>query len=148
MAPVTQRFRDLTNGRYGEVQFGPELKGGGLRVEGQVRDFSALSLGTREQLATIFRLAIAEQLDTALILDDHLSQTDRIRTKWFRGTLRGAAEQIQIVVLTCRALDYLDDREIPPEGESVRTLAGGLVRSVDLERVVDRFEPASSTRAP
>jgi hypothetical protein len=64
-----------------------------------------LSVGTREQLATLLRLAIAEQLRSAIVLDDHLVQTDATRLAWFRQTLRSAANH--------HAGNYSD---LPPRG--------------------------------
>ena len=105
---------------------------------GQPRSYRELSEGTREQLATIFRLCVAEQLHTALVLDDQLAQTHRERIEWFRGTLREAAERIQILVLTARPEDYLDEEELEaPLDPASRT------RAIDLERVIQR---ASYTR--
>jgi len=39
------------------------------------------------QLATLIRLTVAEQLKSAIILDDHLVHTDPKRLAWFRDVL-------------------------------------------------------------
>ena len=54
------------------------------------------------------------------------------RLGWFREELRKSGEEIQIVVFTCRPLDYL------LEGELVGDRVSERVGRVDLETVVDR----------
>jgi hypothetical protein len=89
-------------------------------------------------LATLLRLTVAEHLGSMLVLDDQLTQTDPSRNAWFRDVLRDRAVKIQIVVLTCRPAEYLDPDELPPAGETVRDRAAGIVRAIDLSRVVQR----------
>jgi uncharacterized protein YhaN len=136
-APVSERFEQLTLGRYGSVGLDAGLGLHGVFVAGQARGYRELSEGTQEQLATILRLCIAEHLGTALLLDDHLAQTHRQRAEWFRGALREAAQRIQIIVLTARPEDYLSADELC-DGVPTRDSAGGLVRAIDLERVIER----------
>jgi AAA domain-containing protein len=142
-APVSERFERLTLGRYGSVGLDAGLGLHGVFVAGQARGYRELSEGTQEQLATILRLCIAEHLGTALLLDDHLAQTHRQRAEWFRGALREAAERIQIIVLTARPEDYLTADELC-DAEPTRDSAGGLVRAIDLERVIERASYGSS----
>jgi uncharacterized protein YhaN len=52
-------------------------------------------------LSTLFRLCLAEALQTAVILDDHLSQTDSKKMQWFRAALQDVAAKSQVVVITC-----------------------------------------------
>ncbi len=77
----------------------------GIEAAGNQRPVDTLSVGTREQLATIFRLSLAEQLKSVLLLDDQLAQTDDVRMKWFRQKLQESSKKIQIVVFTCRPED-------------------------------------------
>jgi hypothetical protein len=142
-APVSERFERLTLGRYGSVGLDAGLGLHGIFVAGQARGYRELSEGTQEQLATILRLCIAEHLGTALLLDDHLAQTHRQRAEWFRGALREAAQRIQIIVLTARPEDYLSSDELC-DGEPTRDSAGGLVRAIDLERVIQRASYGAS----
>jgi uncharacterized protein YhaN len=79
-----------------------------LEGGGGPRGVDVLSVGTREQLATLLRLAIAESIGSAIVLDDQLVQSDAARLGWFRAALRQAAAVVQVVVLTCRRDDYLD----------------------------------------
>ena len=136
-APVSERFERLTQGRYKTIGLDAALGLSGVLVAGQHRGYRELSEGTQEQLATILRLCIAEYLDAALVLDDHLAQTHRQRAEWFRSTLREAAERIQIVVLTARPEDYLAPGEMC-EAEPLRDSRDGSVRAIDLERLIER----------
>jgi hypothetical protein len=143
--PVGIRFRELTEGRYGDLSLTPALQTEGVRPAGagpgHVLD--ALSVGTREQLATLIRLAIAEQLRSVIVLDDQLVQSDPKRLAWFREILRRASLHAQVVVLTCRPEDYLGADELPNE-TAVRDLAGGTIRAIDFARAAKRWTPAPS----
>jgi energy-coupling factor transporter ATP-binding protein EcfA2 len=136
-APVSERFARLTQGRYRQVGLDGGLGLQGVAVAGRQRSYGELSEGTQEQLATILRLCVAEQLETALVLDDHLAQTHRERAEWFRKTLREAASRIQIVVLTARPEDYLAAEELC-NGTPCKDIAADRVRVIDLERVIKR----------
>ena len=133
-APVSERFARLTDGRYRQIGLDAGLGLQGVAIAGRHRNYRELSEGTQEQLATILRRCIAEYLDTALVLDDHLAQTHRERARWFRETLREASERIQIVVLTARPEDYVAESEL----ERLASGGAGPVRVVDLERVIRR----------
>ena len=86
----------------------------GIQAAGDRRGFDRLSIGTREQLSTLFRLCLAERLRTALLLDDQLVQSDPDRLRWFRTALRQTATSgVQVIVLTCRPDDYLEPSETP-----------------------------------
>ena len=105
--PVSERIANLTAGRYGELALGPQLDATGIELAGSEREFGALSVGTREQIALVLRLAIAEALGTFVVLDDQLTQTDETRMDWMRRLLAQAAEEgLQVIVLTCHPLDY------------------------------------------
>lgn len=82
-----------------------------LRREGVDEPFESLSVGTREQLAVLTRLAFAEFLrdkgrPAAVILDDALAYSDDARFDRMQVVLRKAAEKLQVIVLTCRERDY------------------------------------------
>jgi hypothetical protein len=128
--PVTEMLKQLTGGRYGAIEFATDLTAGGISAAGASRGMESLSVGTREQIATLVRLAIAAQLQTALVLDDQLVHSDTERLQWFRDRLCASARerQHQIVVITCRPGDYL-----PPEGADI----ADPVHVVDLSTVVD-----------
>ncbi len=82
----------------------------GLRVTsrtlaGVPLPLSHLSVGAREQLAIVSRLACALLVDpeegVPLIFDDTLGHTDPARLEAMGAMLRGAGEHCQIIVLTC-----------------------------------------------
>ena len=143
--PVAARFRELTDGRYGTLNLTPALTTQGVRPVGAgAREvLTALSVGTREQLATLIRLAIAQELKSAIVLDDQLVQSDPRRLSWFRDVLRRTCLHAQVIVLTCRPEDYLASDELPNE-TPVRDLAGGAIRAIDFARVAKRWTPAPS----
>ncbi len=130
--PITERFAELTQDRYGRLEVAADLRTHGLRVAGGIRAVSTLSVGTQEQLATLFRITVAEQLGTTLVLDDHLTQTDPSRNAWFRRLLRDRARHCQIIVLTCRPSDYLDQPEVETAPEA------SIVRGIDMAQLVER----------
>lgn len=139
--PVALRFEELTSGRYHGLRLDAALKAEGVEAVsgnatgGQVLDM--LSVGTRDQLATLIRLTIADELRSTIILDDHLVNTDPIRLLWFREVLRRTSVNTQVIVLTCRAEDYLSSDEVPVD-TAMRDLAAGTVRAIDVERVLTR----------
>ncbi len=73
--------------------------------------FASLSIGTREQIAVLARLALADLLHekgkpVVLILDDALVNCDDERFKRMAIALRKAAENVQIIILTCHEARY------------------------------------------
>ncbi len=146
--PVGRRFAELTRHRYTNLEFDPLLSAAGLQAAGVSAEadvLAALSVGTRDQLATLVRLTIANQLQCSIILDDHLVQTDPVRLAWFRDMLLKTALETQVIVFTCRPSDYLhaDER---PEAAVSSDFAGGTIRAVNLNGVVQRWEGARSRK--
>ena len=93
-----------------------------LRRAGGSEPFDALSIGTREQLAVISRLAFADLLrdqgqPACLLFDDVLAFSDDRRFRSMLAALKDAAQTQQILILTCRGRDYegpgLTVREFP-----------------------------------
>ena len=83
-----------------------------LKRDGREERFDQLSLGTREQIAVLTRLAFADLLreagqPVALILDDPLVNTDDPRFERMERALRSSAQNVQLIVLTCHAKRYL-----------------------------------------
>ena len=149
--PLTARFRDLTENRYSTLLLNPLLKveavSAAMTQTTGSDVLAALSVGTRDQLATLIRLTIAEELGSAIVLDDHLVHSDPTRLAWFRQALSKAALKAQVIVLTCRPQDYLTDAEIPESGPHL-DLAGGSIRAIDLAHVLTRYQgrpPQSSS---
>jgi hypothetical protein len=74
--------------------------------------FTGLSVGAREQIAVITRIGLAEMLlasgqPAALVLDDALVNTDEPRLGRMHLVLQKAAENMQVLVLTCRERDFI-----------------------------------------
>jgi hypothetical protein len=136
---IAERFRELTQRRYETIQLTAQLATEGIMVSGAMRPAAQISVGTREQLSTLYRLSLAEYLRTVIILDDQLVQSDDNRMDWFRALLSEKAHNFQIVVFTCRPGDYLRSSALVPEGTAVYAdTDGGLIRAVDLERALRR----------
>src|SRR5258708_32601707 len=84
---IATRFQELTTRRYQTVQLTAQLATPGVIASGTLRSTEQISVGTREQLSTLYRLALAEYLRTAIVLDDQLVQSDSPRMDWFRKLL-------------------------------------------------------------
>jgi hypothetical protein len=98
LAPaIAGRFEALTQQRYESVRLTAQLGTEGVVVAGAVRSTQRISVGTREQLSTLYRLALAEYLSTTVVLDDQLVQSDNTRMDWFRALLAEKARVFQIV---------------------------------------------------
>jgi hypothetical protein len=136
---IAGRFQELTERRYQSVQLTAELATEGIMVSGAVRSTALISVGTREQLSTLYRLSLAEYLHTTVVLDDQLVQSDDNRMEWFRSLLTEKAHSFQIVVFTCRPSDYLHASALVPVGSAVHAdTDGGFIRAVDLGRALRR----------
>ncbi|MEI8254401.1 MAG: AAA family ATPase [Deltaproteobacteria bacterium] len=145
--PVAAKFGELTGGRYKNLVLDAKLRaesvdaasGGALGAT----VLEALSVGTRDQLATLIRLTIADQLRTAIVLDDHLVHTDPKRLAWFREALTKTALNTQVIIFTCRPEDYVSRGDLP-DGTPARDLAGGSVRVIDVVQFVKRWDAVAS----
>jgi DNA repair exonuclease SbcCD ATPase subunit len=136
---IAGRFQELTQRRYQTVQLTAQLATEGIVVSGALRSAYQISVGTREQLSTLYRLSLAEYLSTAIVLDDQLVQSDDSRMDWFRALLAEKAHSFQIVVFTCRPSDYLAADALVPQGSAVHVdTDGGFIRAVDLGRALRR----------
>ncbi len=74
--------------------------------------FSSLSLGTREQLAVVVRLAVADLMaqrgqSVPLVLDDALTFCDDARFDRMLRLLRRGASRHQILLLTCHEREFV-----------------------------------------
>jgi DNA repair exonuclease SbcCD ATPase subunit len=81
--------------------------------DGQKEDFSVLSGGTREQIALLVRLAFARMLARAgtpapVILDDAIVYTDDDRIERMFDALTRQAQDLQILVFSCRQKAFRD----------------------------------------
>jgi uncharacterized protein YhaN len=107
-------------------------------AKGSEHNPASLSVGTRDQLAMVVRLALARYLKSVLLLDDQLVQADPRRLEWFRARLHASVRDYdhQIIVLTCRPLDYLHPEEIPAPPCDRFEAEGGRLVAVALEHSV------------
>jgi uncharacterized protein YhaN len=140
LAPaIASRFQALTQRRYESVQLNAQLGTEGIVTGGAARPAARLSVGTREQLSTLYRLALAEYLQATVVLDDQLVQSDDSRMDWFRALLNEKAHIFQIVVFTCRPGDYLPAGAMVPEGKVFYHDTGdGFIKAIDLERALSK----------
>lgn len=107
------------------------LKIKGIARDGRVEPYGTLSIGTREQLSILVRLAFAVYLrekdyPAAVILDDALVYADDGRFERMQLALRKAAETVQILILTCRARDWRNF------GAPIRRLADGRAKAFSI----------------
>jgi hypothetical protein len=131
--PVTERFLALAGPRYKHVAIDVGLTSAGVEAAGQRREAGELSVGTKEQLAMLFRIVVASQLKTSLLLDDQLVQSDLGRLGWFLQEFERCAENgTQIIIFTCRPDDYLTGLRLPAENSP----KGANVNAVDLSQCV------------
>ena len=129
----------MTQRRYENIRLTAQLGTEGVVVAGAVRPTARISVGTREQLSTLYRLSLAEYLSTTVVLDDQLVQSDNTRMDWFRALLSEKAHSFQIVVFTCRPVDYLAANAMVPKGKGAyKDTDGGFVRAIDLRRALRR----------
>lgn len=135
--PVTEIFSEFTSGRYEQIVLDSGLRFRSVMAKGGERELTSLSVGTRDQLATLVRLALAAHLKCVLVLDDQLIQSDPHRLVWFQDRLRTTVRDHnhQIIVITCRPLDYLQPEDMPvPPCDRLETEDGKLA-VLDLERL-------------
>jgi AAA domain len=111
--PVTRRLQPYLNDVFGAADLGfkDAFAIGALTRGGQREEFGVLSDGTREQLSVLVRLGFAEILAARgsavpLVLDDPLVYSDDERLEKVFRVLETAAQQLQIIVLTCRAAAF------------------------------------------
>ena len=115
LAPLRERLLPYLQRLFPQAQ--PVLDTDTLALDrlrrGQAEErFQQLSLGTREQLAVLVRLALAKLLQDkegqspCLVLDDALVYADEARLEVMKTILQQAARDQQILILTCRPRDY------------------------------------------
>jgi hypothetical protein len=109
VGPVTTRAKRYIERLLpgSELLFADDLGLAAVSRGGSPEDCVSLSRGTREQLAVLTRLAIADLLreegrPVSLILDDPLVYADDTRLDLMTEILTEAAQQMQVILLTCR----------------------------------------------
>ena len=139
LAPaIAAKFEALTQKRYEDVRLTAQLATEGIVVAGIIRPAERISVGTREQLSTLYRLCLAEYLGTMVVLDDQLVQSDVNRMDWFRALLAEKARAFQIIVFTCRPADYVSASAMPSGKAVHEDTDGGFIRATALDRAIQR----------
>jgi len=112
--PISERVAPLLRRLFPDQRLvlGDDLDIACLDRDGIKEPFSSLSVGTREQLSILTRLAFAQLLveqghPAMVILDDALVYSDHDRFERMKLILSQAAQHYQILLLTCRPGDYL-----------------------------------------
>ena len=114
LGPVRERLQPYLRMLFPETELRlseDDLEIVSLRRDGVEEPFATLSIGAREQVAVLTRLALADLLrekgrPVALILDDPLVNSDDERFRRMELALRKAAASLQIVILTCHEARY------------------------------------------
>jgi DNA repair protein SbcC/Rad50 len=108
---VVPRMKKLTGGKVEGIELA-DLAVRGVRVAQSPELVSpdALSHGTRDQLALLCRLALAEIVagdePLPVVLDDPLVHADKQRQKRLLSLIEENAERLQVIVMTCHPEDY------------------------------------------
>lgn len=113
LAPVTERLQPYMKLVFPDTKLQLDDEGMEIAALRRTHDepFASLSIGTREQIAVLARLALADLLrekgrPVVLILDDALVNCDDERFNRMALALRKAAENVQIIILTCHEVRY------------------------------------------
>lgn len=100
-----------------QIEVGDDLSPGRITRQGlrgaQSGEFEELSVGAREQMGVVARLAYADLLKeankpTLLILDDALVNTDDERLRQMKRVLYDAAQRHQILIFSCHPEAWRD----------------------------------------
>ena len=110
VTPVVSRVRPYLRALFpgADIVVDEDLSIAKLRRDPEhAEPYHQLSMGTREQVTVLVRLAFAQLLaeqgrPASVILDDSLAFSDDQRLDRFFDVLTSAAQTVQILVLTCR----------------------------------------------
>ena len=108
---VSAYFREMTCGAYEKVEICTDIQRFIVQNKQEIRfEVQELSRGTKEQLYTALRLAMAEvspfQVKIPFIIDDSFVNFDRERLVCALQVLKGLSEQFQIIYFTCNSDVY------------------------------------------
>jgi energy-coupling factor transporter ATP-binding protein EcfA2 len=114
LQPVVRRVQPYLNRVLpgSQIQLGTDMTIEGLHRGTVTEPFECLSVGAREQLSMMTRIAFADLLadegvDAPIILDDALVYADDGRFADAMATLAFASKRHQIIILTCHEHRYL-----------------------------------------
>lgn len=113
-APLRRHLKPYLNDVFpnAEIELGDEFSVSGLRRSGpDAESFDRLSKGTQEQIAVLVRLAMGAMFaergqEVPIILDDALVFSDDERIEQMFDALKRAAQNQQIIILTCRTRTF------------------------------------------
>ena len=108
MAPFLRELIDDA-----ELNIDQDLQTLGLQRGTVKESFESLSIGTREQIAILTRLAFAQILqddgvEAPILLDDALVYSDKTRFEKMKSILKRASDSQQVLIFTCREDDWND----------------------------------------
>lgn len=107
---ATALWQSVTGVSGRQVVFGDDLSLRGVHVAGAERPVDPFSGGAREQLFLVSRLALGEVLARDgrqfMVIDDSLVNSDPVRRDRLVEVLQDAAQNLQIVILTCDGERY------------------------------------------
>jgi len=108
LTPFRERIEGLARVVFGpelEVELDDDLRIARRTLDGKTLDWAQLSIGAREQLAMIARLAcaaiVSDDGGVPVIFDDALGNTDPGRLERMGAVLSMATAGSQVVILTC-----------------------------------------------
>ncbi|OQB89590.1 MAG: chromosome segregation protein [Verrucomicrobia bacterium ADurb.Bin118] len=110
-ARLSGNFAEISHDYERRVYLDEQLQIAGIGTDRkQVIAFANLSQGAKEQLLLCLRLAVASEVSAdghkLVVLDDVLVNTDEQRQQRVLDLLQTAAEQLQILILTCHPERY------------------------------------------
>ncbi len=102
---AVERLGRIVFGQSFEVAIGDDWRLESRTLDGATLPFESLSIGAREQLGILTRLAaariVAEQGGVPLIIDDALGFSDPSRLETMGAAIAAAGRECQIIILTC-----------------------------------------------
>jgi hypothetical protein len=131
LRPVVARVQPYLNRVLpgARLRFDESLGIEGLERGATVEPYDCISVGAREQISVITRIAFAdlladEGLDAPIILDDALAYSDDRRFRDTLSAIASAAKRHQIILLTCH-----DERYVRLGARIIHLDSGSLIGS-------------------
>ena len=114
IAPFKEQIEQLGRIVFGptfEVELDDELRVTRRTLDGTTLDLNQLSVGAREQIGVICRLACASIVSpdgggAPVVIDDALGWSDPARLQGMGAAIASAGDQCQVIVLTCMPRRY------------------------------------------
>ncbi len=136
-APLRDAIQELGRPVFGPdfaVELDSDLAIATRTLDGSTLPLDQLSVGAREQLAVLARVACAMLVDAKdgvpLVFDDVLGYADPERTTAMNQVLAGVASRCQIVILTCNPTRFSHVLDGPNPARYLRLFADGRVETI------------------